>query len=60
MANNPNRISFNVFNDRTMNNFNANQCNIEAAEMDDDAYTNQLYDTARADDKENDLQSKPF
>jgi len=50
------------YKDRTMNDFYANQYNIQATEKDDDANANHLYDrpTAGADDKENDLQSKLF
>jgi len=40
--------------------FYANQYNIQATEKDDHESANHLHDTAGADDKENDLQSKPF
>jgi len=48
------------YKDRTLNNFYANQYNIQATEKDDDANANHLHNTAGADDKEDDLQSKPF
>jgi len=59
---NPNHISFDVFIQRWNNErfFYVNQYNIEATEKDGDANANKLYDTAGADDKENDLQSKRF
>jgi len=40
--------------------FYANQYLIQATGKDDDANANHLCDTAGADDKENDLRSKPF
>jgi len=43
-----------------MNDFYANEYNIEATGKEDDANANQLHDTVGADDKENVLQSKPF
>jgi len=43
-----------------MNHFYANQYNIQATEKGDHVNANHLYDTAGADDKENDLQCKPF
>jgi len=41
-----------------MNNFYANQYNIQATEKNDHTNANHLYNVAGADDKENDLWSK--
>jgi len=58
-------ILFNLmcsYKDRTINDFNAKQYNIQATEKGDHANSNHLYDAAGTDDKEDDSQSqsKPF
>jgi len=54
----PNPISFNVFIQRSNN--ERFLCKTQATENDDHANANQLYDTAGAYHKDNDLQSKLF